>query len=446
MNGRPNTTRTIELDDARKESVIHLHRRWFVLARILWITVVVLILALLVATIPAFSNDLHNGCATAICQTGFLSSSYSVQQYQAAGFPVTFALLYLYVLAVFVSLTFLTLGAVIFLFKSYDFIALFSSFALVTFAVTFNNGAWVALVPAWWLPIEIITFLGNVSFGIFLLLFPNGRFVPRWTRWLIIVMVCYNGVSSFFPASPLSNSLLFGLLFMGFLVCVVAIQVYRYLRVSNQAERQQTKWVVFAMAMAIVGILSVALLYWYNVLSLFPSSPRADLITLTAINVSILLIPLSIAFSILHSRLWDIDIIINRTLVYGTLTVLLALVYFGLVIGLGYLVRLFTGQAGQSPVIIVASTLVIAALFQPLRHRIQAIIDRSFYRRKYDAAKVVEAFSATLRNEVDLNHLRDHLITVVQDTMQPSHISLWLREPVSKSSRSDHMESREHSL
>jgi hypothetical protein len=439
MNGRPNTTRTIELDDARKESVIRLHGRWFVLARILWIAVVVLILALLVATIPAFSNDLHNGCTTAPCQMVFLSSSYSAQQYQAAGFPVTFALLYFYVLSVFVSLTFLTLGTVIFWLKSQDLMALFSSFALVTFAVAFNNGSLVALVPSWWLPIEIITFLGNVSFGIFFLLFPNGRFVPRWTRWLIIVTVCYHGIASFFPTSTLANSLPFGLLFMGFLVSVVALQVYRYLRVSNQAERQQTKWVVFAVAIAFVGILSVALLYWYNVLSLFPPNPRADLITLTAINVFILLIPLSIAFAILHSRLWDIDIIINRTLVYGTLTVLLALVYFGLVIGLGYLVRLFTGQAGQSPVIIVASTLVIAALFQPLRHRIQAIIDRSFYRRKYETAKVVEAFSATLRNEVDLTQLREHLISVVRDTMQPEHISLWLREPASKPSRPDRM-------
>ena len=142
--------------------------------------------------------------------------------------------------------------------------------------------------------------------------------------------------------------------------------------------------------------------------------------------IVLLLIPLSIVFSILRYRLYDIDVLINRTLVYGSLTALLALLYFGLIF---VLQSLFQGMFHQNnAVAIVVSTLVIAALFQPLRRRLQALIDRRFYRRKYDAARTLAAFSTTLRNEVDLTQLSEHLLAVVQETMQPAHISLWLRK------------------
>src|SRR5262249_7948682 len=138
------------------------------------------------------------------------------------------------------------------------------------------------------------------------------------------------------------------------------------------------------------------------------------------------LIPLAVGIALLRYRLWDIDLIINRTLVYGMLTGTLASVYFLLIIVLQSLVRSLTGQVLQSPLVIVASTLAIVALFEPLRQRIQSIIDRRFYRRKYDAAKTLAAFSATLRSEVDLDQLREQVVAVVQETMQPAHISLWL--------------------
>jgi hypothetical protein len=145
----------------------------------------------------------------------------------------------------------------------------------------------------------------------------------------------------------------------------------------------------------------------------------------TSITFFTFLIPISFGVAVLRYRSWDIDIIINPTLVYGTLTVLLALVYVGLVFALQYLLRGIINQ--QNNVAIVISTLAIAALFQPLRHRLQRIIDRRFYRRKYDAAKTLELFSATLRSEVDLSQLCDHLLDVVRETMQPAHVSLWIR-------------------
>jgi hypothetical protein len=145
---------------------------------------------------------------------------------------------------------------------------------------------------------------------------------------------------------------------------------------------------------------------------------------------------MSFGIAIQRSRLWDIDVIIRRTLVYSTLTVVLALIYVGLVFVLGTLLLDFFGQQQQNPLVIVASTLVIAALFQPLRYNLQKVIDRRYYRSKYKAAKTLEAFRATLRNEVDLDKLQAHLVEVVQETMQPAYVSLWLR-PTSQKRKLD---------
>jgi hypothetical protein len=137
--------------------------------------------------------------------------------------------------------------------------------------------------------------------------------------------------------------------------------------------------------------------------------------------------PVAVGIAILRYRLYDIDIIINRTLVYGSLTLMLALVYFGGVTATQALFQTFTGQEELPQLVVVASTLVIAALFTPLRRRIQSFIDRRFYRRKYDARKTLEAFSAKLRDETDLEALNNDLVGVVRETMQPAHVSVWLR-------------------
>ena len=163
----------------------------------------------------------------------------------------------------------------------------------------------------------------------------------------------------------------------------------------------------------------------------FPGLAERSSLYLLALNEAGFLLPLfislSFGFAMLRSRLWEIDVLINRTLVYGTLTLILTGGYVGLVIGLQALLRGVISQ--DNNVAIVLSTLAIATLFQPLRARLQALIDRRFYRRKYDATKTLQAFSASLRNEVDLQQLSEQLVAVVQETMQPSHVSLWLRPP-----------------
>jgi hypothetical protein len=216
------------------------------------------------------------------------------------------------------------------------------------------------------------------------------------------------------------------LIFLGLIASLVVIQIYRYRHVSSPAQRQQTKWVVYGVSMGWGGYL-VLLTISLFLPSHFQTSSLVYLIAITVLYGLLLLVPLSIGFAILRSRLWDIDLIINRTLVYGLLTGTLLAVYAGCIALLQALLRGLFHQT--SDVAIVISTLFIAALFQPLRERIQAIIDRRFYRSKYDAARMLAAFSATLRSEVDLNELSEQLLAVVQETMQPTHVSLWLRPP-----------------
>ncbi len=357
-----------------------------------------------------------------------------------SGYIVTYSHLYLQVgsyltltvvLASLASLVWIAVGLVICWRKSDDRMGLLASFGLIMLGLAISPQLYIMNVLSemhslWRWPISFVDMLGWGSLGIVLILFPDGRFVPRWMRWIVPFYIMYLVFWSLPSNSPVSTAqwppLLNTSVKLGFLIAGIYAQLYRYRHTSSLIERQQTKWVVYAIVISLLVDISTIVhpgltgsVYAFILACLYP--------------LPLYLIPLSIGIAVVRYRLWDIDIIINRTLVYGSLTALLALLYFGLVIGLQALVHLFTGQVSQSPVIIVASTLAIYALFQPLRHRIQQVIDRRFYRSKYDAAKTVAAFSATLRNEVDLTQLSEQLLAVVQETTQPAHVSLWLRPP-----------------
>jgi hypothetical protein len=199
--------------------------------------------------------------------------------------------------------------------------------------------------------------------------------------------------------------------------------------VSTLIERQQTKWVISGIIIVLTGIsvLPLILNFIFPAYYSQPNIPSSVFIVLVNYPILLLSLPLSIGIAILRYRLYDIDRIINRTLVYGSLTIILALVYFGLIFAIQFLLSGIFSR--NNDVAIVVSTLTTYAIFQPLRRRIQRIIDRRFYRSKYDAAKIIANFSSTLRDEVDLNTLSEHLVAVVQETMRPAHVSLWLRKP-----------------
>jgi hypothetical protein len=209
------------------------------------------------------------------------------------------------------------------------------------------------------------------------------------------------------------------LLFPASVVLSATSMVVRFRRARGE-ERQQIKWFALAAAFAAVGWVAITLTYGSEESLVVVGAQLLQLL-------SFLGIPLAVGIAILKYRLYDIDVVINRTLVYGSLTAALALVYLGGVAATQAIFRTLTGQGHQPQLAVVVSTLAIAALFNPLRRRIQGFIDRRFYRRKYDARKTLEAFSAKLRNETDLEALNSELVGVVRETMQPAHVSLWLR-------------------
>src|SRR5918993_1359063 len=275
---------------------------------------------------------------------------------------------------------------------------------------------------------SLVTFVGYIAWMLFFYLFPSGRFVPRWTLWLALLYgVAFFGLWNFTPFGPPSwPPLLFNAAVVVVWGSFLVAQLYRYARVSDATQRQQTKWVVFGVAVAIVGTLTTIFTVGAAV-DLPPQEVGSKMLSMLLMDAFGLFIPLSIGIAVLRARLFDIDLVINRTLVYGSLTVILALVYFGGVAMTEVIFRGLTGQEQQPQLAIVISTLVIAALFNPLRRRNQSFIDRRFYRRKYDARKTLEEFSARLRDETDLEALNADLVGVVRETMQPAHVSLWLR-------------------
>ncbi len=261
--------------------------------------------------------------------------------------------------------------------------------------------------------------IAAVVYSMFLL-FPSGRWVPGWSRWLLIA---FSAWSALITAAP---DLLGGLLFVGYPIFFgVAIysQVHRYRRISTPVQRLQTKWVVTSIILALVANQA----FWISGVTSLGQTLYPPLAFL-GLYLAVLLVPIACFIAVQRHRLYEIDVIINKALVYGSLTAILAAVYGGVIVALQQIVRALAGTASsENPVIIVISTLLIAALFQPLRHRLQRMIDRRFFRSKYDAAKTLAAFSVTLRNETDLPSLTSDLIGVVEETLHPAHVSLWLR-------------------
>ena len=316
-----------------------------------------------------------------------------------------------------------------------NFTAQYATYALLAQPDSLPGGEVMAWITSWILPII------NGLTVFYVLLFPTGRLPSRrwrWLGWLTVAFVVVGGIIAAFSSGallgvlgPIQNPLgIEGfsttyykaiLLTMAPLLTVAAaLAVFMRLRRAIGVERQQIKWFTYAAAASVIATILA-----YIVPGVIDTPTWFQRVGFALNIATIPAIPVAIGIAILRYHLYDIDLIINRTLVYGVLTATLVALYLGGIVVLQRLFVLLTGQ--QSTLAVVASTLAIAALFNPLRRRIQGFVDRRFYRRKYDARKTLEAFSARLRDETDLEALNDDLVGVVAETMQPAYISLWLR-------------------
>jgi hypothetical protein len=420
-------------EERRMTRAARLRPQWLRLASA---TVALLALVSVAAGIPSRYAQLATVSPAANTIAGQLLPDDAQRLAQSGVLPQTYAL-YFTAAETLSALVSLAVAGLIVWSGSAHWVALLVSLNLVSSAASlplvpalgtaYPQWAWLAL--AW----------RSLFAGSLILLFyqfPDGRFVPRWTRWLAGAWLAYVSLLLFLPGWEIPASFGRGLLAEDavptvsaavFLVAGVLAQMWRYRRVSSAVERKRTRWVVFGFGLFLAGFLAgVGTLTYVTAAPTGLSLALARLAGPTFILVGSQALAVSIALAVLRHHLWDIDVILRRTLIYSVLTGVLALAYLGSVVLLQTAFRWLTGQA-QPQFVTVLSTLAIAALFGPVRARVQLGIDRRFYRRKYDAARTLASFAANARDETNLERLSAQLVGVVEETMEPVSVRLWLR-------------------
>lgn len=395
--------------------------------RALWVLLALNATALFVANLYQLLHILQN------------PSEQTVQGLVELGLPITLYSGFYFALVIIQFLTYFVVSLLIFLRRPSDGFALFTAIFLVSFGAAGATPevpeflAFLSNLPTWNSILWLISSLFSWTFLIaFLILFPDGHFVPRWswvpaliggvmtTAWAVFPSIFFDETSPF--RSLVALCILF--------VCAASFyaQYWRYRYYSTTVQRAQTKWFVYALAIFFAATFVYFLEPFFLPVEQTPSDTiLAQIRRQFTGSFSAVVIPIAVGFAILRYRLWDIDVIIRKTLTYAILSAALILVYFVTVLVLQRVFALVTGGQ-QSEIITVLSTLAIAALFVPLRTKIQDLIDRRFYRKKYNAQQVLTDFANTVRDETDLEKLTTRLINVVDDTMQPSSISVSLRQ------------------
>jgi hypothetical protein len=423
---------------ARRTDKARQRAGWLILARTLWWAIAIMALGLFGAGSVARFAQIQSLCSTA-CDDGRLSSvakltlgrlglsydAYLSLAHSLRSLHMTFRM-YATTTTIWEILStfvFAAVAAIICWRKSGDRVALFTSLALLLFGVSTSNILTALPVQAtlWTLPVNIVNFLSYVGFAGFFLVFPDGRFIPRWTRWIALVWIIVTIPSVIFPGSRLDLNTWPPVASLATQSCVLGVgiwaQIYRYRHVATRMQQVQTKWVVFGAAAAIVTAvgLNLALLPFSPLTKPSVSLTIAYLVVTSITRVAFLIIPITIGIAIVRHRLFDIDLILKWTMVYGALTVVLATLYEG---GSTVIERLLLTVTGQETITAaVAVSFAIGLLFHPLRRILQRVIDRWLFRPKYVAERHLETFGERVRSEIDLGVAPDRLEQILDHAL-----------------------------
>jgi hypothetical protein len=402
-------------------------------ARVLWIVYAFVAFIAFLFNIPAMLEKAGSVCSE-VCEWYWLTHEAAAVLEQAR-IPISTYVISTAIPLFVTSIVFWIVGLLLFSRRSDQWFGLMIAYLLVNFGAIGPSAAFLSANPDTFVFAVLGSRPAYIFLQVLLLTFPNGRFQPRWTVALIGLMF----VNIFFwttddPRLSIDNWPP-GLLQVWLLIVFgtpLLTQFYRYARYYNRIERLQTKWLIVGVGLGLMPVTVIAL-----ALLIIPPSLGTQVFSVLVgawfVSLLYLPVPIAVGVAILRYRLFDIDIIIRRTLIYTVLTGILAAIYFGGIILTQQLFRAATGET--SDIGIVVSTLLIAALFAPLRRRVQDMIDRRLYRRKYDVEQTLADFQKNLREDVDIETLKANLVNVVSDTMQPTKIALWVKEPTSPQSK-----------
>lgn len=397
---------------------------WRYVSRTAWLIFFLLVVGKIAIGLPLRFEQIRKACTqpVEICSQMDYLTPQQIQSLAPSGISLAaYANLDLALFLV-TALIWAGIGLFIIVMRPDDWMAFLASAMMIVFPSAGLETEIRAAYPSLGAASDFLFNLGNIIMFLFIGLFPGGRFSPGWMRWYWTGMI----LTGILPSEVWSLNreiadIVLVIYWISFLILGPFSQIYRYWKESTPIQRQQTKWVVLGFA-----VFAGSVLISFALITLFPeNNPGRILYNAYFFDITGLLIPLSVSFSILRYRLWDVDLLIRRTMQYSLITGMLALIYFG---GVTVLQGIFSALGGsQSTAATVISTLAIAALFTPLRRRIQELIDRRFYRSKYNAEIALTQFAATARNETRIESITNDLVGAVQAALQPAQASLWVR-------------------